>query len=524
MSKFSKTVAQNKRPLVWILAVMITYTLILVWGIQQNLPYLGEVDEPFFINPAVRIANRGSLNPEWFGQPGSTTIYPMAVLFHLWYAISQSGTLLHNNPELTAHFRQNISEYYYLARLVSIFYAVSTIPFIYQIGKRLFNRQTGLISMWLFLFYPLYIFHAQMARPDSATGFYIMLALWLILRVHDHSRLSHHLLAGMAIGFSIGTKYVLVALAPVYLLVCLIYIWQNRKNAQRTAEITKCAAGLIMIVVGFALSTPYFFLDFNTAMENIFLEARSEHLGADGLSKGQNLWFYLTVALPKIMTWPHILLAFGAMTLGIVRRKVPQLLLISFVCIYLIGMSISPLHWIRWMLQLVPVLVLFSAEGIRQIGLLFKEWQSKYVHFHPHILVGLVLLVSAYPIYKTVLHNIKQSNASTRVLAREWLLENVPADSKIAQEWYTAVLANTSFAVEERSDLTQDRVVANYYEEGFDYLLVSSGVYGRFYAEPERYASQIQFYNSLANEATLVQEFKPSPIRGGATIKIYHLP
>ncbi|VAW32168.1 hypothetical protein MNBD_CHLOROFLEXI01-5078 [hydrothermal vent metagenome] len=521
---FMNRLAHNKRPYLLVLGAMFLYAIILLWGIQQNLPFLPEIDEPFFVTPAIRIASSGSLNPEWFGQPGSTTIYPMALIFHLWYALSQGGSFLHSNPALTAHFVRNFSEYYYWGRLVSIIYAIITIPLLYQVGKRLFSHTTGLISIWLFLFYPLFIFHAQMTRPDSATAFFIMLALWLILRVYDQSRLTLHLLAGLAIGFSIGTKYVLLALAPVYLLVCLIHIWQKRQTAHFKAEISKSMAGLLMIVVGFAISTPYFFLDFNTALENILLEARSEHLGADGLSKGQNFWFYLTDALPKIITWPELILAYVAIAISILRRNVPQLLLISLLFIYFVGISLSPLHWVRWALQVIPIFALFAAEGLRHTALMIKKYLEKFTFIHRYVLVGLVLLVSASPIYETVLHNIKQSNLSTRVLAREWLLENAAPNSKIAQEWYTAFLKDTSFEVVDSWALGQDRVVLDYYDEDFDYLVVSSGMYFRFYADPERSPSQVQFYDSLADEAALVQEFTPSATRGGSVIKIYQLP
>src|SRR5690242_17232453 len=35
-------------------------------------------DEQFFVQPAVRMVAQGSLDPQWFGHPGSTTIYPIA--------------------------------------------------------------------------------------------------------------------------------------------------------------------------------------------------------------------------------------------------------------------------------------------------------------------------------------------------------------------------------------------------------------------------------------------------------------
>jgi hypothetical protein len=507
----------------WILGLFVLYLIVLIGGIQNNLPYLAEVDEPFFVLPAVRMASSGSLNPESFGHPGSTTIYPMALLFHLWYAFVEGGSLLHSNAQLETHFNQHFATYYYLGRLVSIAYAVFTLPLIYRLGQQAFRPVTGLVASGLFIFYPLLLNHAQMTRADSATVFFVALSLWLMLRLFETPSLSRHVLVGLVIGFGISTKYVLAALGPVYLLVCLIHLRQSWQTSQFAAQMAKTCLGLGMIVVGFAVTTPYFFLDFDTALENVLVEGRSEHLGADGLSKFGNFWFYLTAALPKIVGWPQLVLAYLAIGVGVWRRNFPQLILIAFVAVYLVGISISSLHWVRWALQVLPVMVLFAAEGISLVADRFAQVWRKRPYAYPTIFVAVLLLVSAGQIYDSVLHDIKQANPSTRILAREWLMENVPPNSKIGQEWYTAPLQGTTFEVVDTWALGQDRVVANYYDEAFNYLVVSSGMYNRFYADPERSPSQVQFYDSLNETAVLLQEIKPTTTRNGPTIKIYEL-
>ena len=69
------------------LAVCLTFIafIMYIWGIKQNLPYTPEVDEKIWVGRAVMMANTGSANPGWFGNPGSTVIYPMAMVFRLLY-------------------------------------------------------------------------------------------------------------------------------------------------------------------------------------------------------------------------------------------------------------------------------------------------------------------------------------------------------------------------------------------------------------------------------------------------------
>jgi hypothetical protein len=39
----------------------------------------------------VHIAATGDPNPGWFNHPGSTVIYPLAGLFHVWDVVAHQG-------------------------------------------------------------------------------------------------------------------------------------------------------------------------------------------------------------------------------------------------------------------------------------------------------------------------------------------------------------------------------------------------------------------------------------------------
>ena len=68
----------------WILICVIIIAFgFYVWTIQRDLPFTPEIDEPIFVLPAIRMASSGNLNPGWFGNPGSTVIYPLALRYHL---------------------------------------------------------------------------------------------------------------------------------------------------------------------------------------------------------------------------------------------------------------------------------------------------------------------------------------------------------------------------------------------------------------------------------------------------------
>jgi hypothetical protein len=58
-----------------------------------------------------------------------------------------------------------------------------------------------------------------------------------------------------------------------------------------------------------------------------------------------------------------------------------------------------------------------------------------------------------------------------------------------------------------------------YSEQGFDYLIFSQGMYGRFYQEPQRYGSQVSEYDKLFGRFQSVRLFKD----GGYEVRVYRV-
>lgn len=413
----------------WILVSIVGVAFgVHLWGIRQNLPFVPDIDEPVFVTRAVHMAASGDLNPGWFGNPGSTVIYPLAALYRTWHAVVHRGMCFHPDPNLQVTFDSNPGEFYLLGRLLTIAYAVMSIPFVYRIGRRAFGERAGLIGLWFSVLPPVAVAHAQVVRMDSAAVFFGMLSLWLCLRLHDRPTTGNHIVAGMAVGLSIATRYFMVALIPVLLAVDGLIL---RRQASRSGVLRDTwlgiGAGLLAIAVAFALSTPFFFLDFATALNDLGLEARSTHLGADGLSPAGNFSWYLIRAIPLSITWPQAVLAALGVALVVWKRQSLQILLLGFVVTFLAGISLSPLHWQRWVIQILPLLALFTALALdRAVAYLSTRLRPTGLVQRVSIATAL-LLISAWPAYQLILFDVRQASRSTRVLAREWVLQNLPA-------------------------------------------------------------------------------------------------
>jgi hypothetical protein len=135
-----------------------------------------------------------------------------------------------------------------------------------------------------------------------------------------------------------------------------------------------------------------------------------------------------------------------------------------------------------------------------------------------------ILLFSAWPAVTLVIDTIQKTGSSTRILAREWAMENLPLDSKLIIDRYTAHLVGTGFEYYAQSWSPPDHSLDEYISQDYDFIFINERLYQFRLAEPERYAGQLNFYNELFAKGNLVQAFRPSFFHDGPTILVYQLP
>lgn len=523
----------------FVLACIVAFAFVVhVWGIYQDLPIAPEVDESTKVLAAMNMISTGDMNPHWFGHPGSTIIYPLALLQHIWYVTTYHGKLFQVNPEVRAVFDATPSTFYLLGRMLSIAYAVATVPCVYLLGKRVFNTPVALLGTWFACLVPIALVNAQLARTDSAATFFGILGLWLCLRVYDQPTTRNQMLAGVVIGLAAASRYFMAALVPVLFAVDVLLIWQSssRRSTWRALR-SSMIVGMLAVPIIFAVTTPFFFLAPHEAWQSLKHEARGDNLGADGLSRLGNLWWYLSNGLPMSVTWPRYIFLLAGVILVAWRRRIDQLLLLLYTVVLLGEFCLSALHWQRWLIPILPVLALFTAAalfaGVERIAKQFALRQS----FQRALLVLVLVLVSAWPFSQEVQESLRNGQPSTRVLAREWIMQNLPPNTHLAVEWYSVsltvddfygqvgsrpagYLSGSQYALYESKSLSQQPLAA-YQTQHFQYLAVSSEMYDRYLAEAQRYPEQVAWYKNLFASQPLAQTFEPSATRGGPTIRIY---
>lgn len=512
-----------KYPLLLIILITFAFRM---WGIQGDLPLALGLDEASRVEPAMNIVANGDLNPHYLNHPSSTVIYPLAAIYHAWEVLFYQGDLFQANRAVNRRFTADFSEFYLLGRYLSVIFAVLNVPLVYLVGKMAFNSRVGLLGAWLAIFPVLAKTYAQLVRDDVTATFFTLLSLYFCLKLYITPTRSHHIKAGIVIGLALATRYLMAFLIPILVLVDGLLVWRNGLLPLKKSKpfLVNAALGGLFIGIAFVVTTPYFVISFSEAVDAITNEARTEHLGADGLSPPENFMWYLTEVIPgnDTLTWPVAILTLAGMLLLLLRPQPRSLILLAFAGIYIIGISMLALHRQRWLIPALPVLALFAAYAIDAIRLYLPRHQRWLRNGLPLLLLT---VVSAWPTYQLMLDGFRLDGDNTRLLAGQWMANNLPAASKIAIEEYSIVLDDSDrfeilgdFSLA-RVDWSRDEA----YRYGIRYLVVSSEVYNRFFNEADRYPVEVALYNALFSEEILLKEFSPAYTQRGPTIRIYQL-
>ncbi len=494
-------------------------------GIRKDLPYAPEIDEPLVVNAAVRIGALIDTDPGWFGHPASTLIYSLAGVYRLWSVVAYHGPLVGRDPRLMSRFLADSGEFYLLGRLLNVAFALAALPLLWAVGRRAFDDAAGLVAAWFVILSPLAVEHAQMVRSDTSAAFFGLLALWLCLRCHEQPSARRHVVAGLAIGLAVASRYFMVLLVAPFAFLSAAAWWGSEHRRSGWA-LGALALGMAAIPIGFLLAVPGFLANLPTVADNLRHEAKTSHLGADGLSPAGNLLWYLHEAIPDALSWPVALLAVAGVLLVLRDRQPKPLSLLVLVVAFLGGISLSSLHWERWLIPVLPVLALLAALSlVRLLRALGPGLRGRRLVRVVAVSLG-VLVVSTPAVARIVRSSLQQLEPSTRVRAREWALQHLPPGSTIAEEWYTAPLGpvpGKGIRVSQLRSLAEGHTLEDYARERYDVLIVSTGMYGRYLAEPARYPAEVAFYSRLFREGQLLQAFAPSATSRGPMIRIYRI-
>ncbi|MBI1277201.1 MAG: hypothetical protein GC179_03640 [Anaerolineaceae bacterium] len=170
----------------------------------------------------------------WAGQPLSVSLAKTATIEPhplLTYATFRGWGLVAGYSELAM-------------RLLPALMGLLGIPAIYAVGKRLGNRQIGLIAAFLYALHPFEIWHAQDARNYAIWAGVSLVALWLGLRLLDKQRKQDWLLYTLVASLAANIFYTELLTLAAFGIYVLITHWGKWKIILSWAAAAAIASAL----------------------------------------------------------------------------------------------------------------------------------------------------------------------------------------------------------------------------------------------------------------------------------------
>jgi 4-amino-4-deoxy-L-arabinose transferase-like glycosyltransferase len=496
------TVDMSRTDRTVLVAVLAVALGLRTWNLTAGLPYAVGVDEPQLVERAVRMMKTGDYHPHFFDYP-SLYIYAQLLM-----AIGRflAGAFLGEYRSLSAFTGENL---YPVARLLTAIVGVATVWLTTRIGMR-WGRTEALVGALLLAVMPMHVRESHYVLTDVPVTFFVTLTLLASLRAGEQPTLARFAQAGAAAGLAAATKYNggLVVVLPL-----VVAVWPAIADRAHRVHFTGVVLGSAL--VAFLLTAPYTVLDLPAFLQE-FARLNGEYRTLAPASspwliylKHLRLGFGWLALVASVCGLGLALFHVGRATNGVHRLR--WLLLALFPLLYYAMLSGRTLIFGRYLLPLLPMLCLMAGIALAAAATLARQGLGGRA---AQALVVLLLLAVVVPPARTsVLFDTGLGAPSTRRMAYRWLLENVPADTKIAVEAGALRMPDGAYPTVQMARII-DQPLMFYRAHQVRYLITSSEALG---ADPEQVR---EYFNGLGPLFVVA----PSEKRRGPEIRIYAVP
>lgn len=538
--------AYGKDPRRWawpILALILLVALGLrLWGIEQGLPYIYNIDEAgHFVPKAIEMFS-GSLDPHYFVNPPGLT-YVLYLVFAVWIGGAHA---------VQSEYARDPANVYLIARVTVALFSVASVWLLYALGARLFERRIALLAAALETVAFLPVFYGHYALNDAFTLAPLTLSLLGSAGVLTKGRKRDYAIAGIGLGLGCAGKYTAgIAIVPLFAAIAARYLQSPRDGARRLLGGIGISGGCA--IAAFLIANPYALLDFARFHSDLVHQSSlaEEAQGKLGAPRESGFVYYLW-SFTWGLGWVPALAALGG-AIAVWRRNARVgWLLVPAPVLFLLFMGLQDRYFGRWLLPIFPVACLLAAYfGVTAVGALNARLPAGWRAHRPVLAAGciaapIVALLLAQGTVFSVHSDLVLSRADTRNLTREWMVANVPRGSRIVLEpvvpnaWVAqrGALAQTGPSADrwtkyrslrsviaadgrlapgaahevslEDYETTLSPALVGWYERlGYCWVVTGSTESGRAIADPRAAPLAVAYYAALRREAQLAYHASP---------------
>lgn len=478
-----------------------------VWGISSGLPQSYVADEYDYVHKSIKMLKRGEFNPRWWYYPSFKSYMTLGTYAAVYLAGTRAGRWQTVN-EITEE------DMLYWGRFVAVVFGTGTIFLTFLLGRRLFGNRAGLMAAALLAVFPSAVVQSQINKPDPILAFMTTLSVLVSYLYFRKGGTKLALASGLVIGVAMGTKYngVLVVI-PFLLAVAL-------RHGRRIFSEPDLYLGAGGSILAFLAVNPFLLADFARFLNHI-----SEPLytygftGKEGGSGVDNWYQHARYAVLFGTGLWAFSAAFVGLGVALYRLDASLVVALSFPVVYASVVSAQLVHWPGLFTPVYPFLAILAAFAIKEAAV-FVGKSRRAAWVEPYVLGALMILLMLFPTRMSIRYDKEATLPDTGNIARAWINETFEPGTHFVAERHTPMPDRKRFRVSQESRMIH-KSVAHYREEGVQFLIVSSQIYGR-YGPEHRFT---RAYEKLFEICPLVAEFEP--VEGklqGPTIRVLRVP
>ena len=362
---------------------------------------------------------------------------------------------------------------------------------------------------------PLFVRHSLVVSPDMPLTLCTLLGLLAALDVPARGALRDSVRGGLWLGLGAACKY-----SPGLLAVPLLVGHAGRPGGRRGLGVLRDGRlwlAPLFSLVAFALATPFTLLDLAKRWADFRLGAEVLAAGQYGSARVPAALFYLRDTLPGDLGWPLLLLVAAGVAWAFVRRTPERVVTLSFVVAYGLVFGLVPTAFARYLLPILPPALALTAAAAADL------WERARARRWVAAAAAVALVGLGWQSANFMDEYLRPD---TRARARDWFLARVPDRTLVATEylgpplpdrtqreaaaaargvsphWGAAAMRGPAYWVTPIPlSFPDPEITAAFYDApaclDYAYVVTSSGVSGRYLADPARFPVQADFYAAL---------------------------
>ena len=239
-----------------------------LFGIGFGLPYFSNFyirpDETLIVVPGIRFF-------ETLGDPGGFA-YPAllkmlcGIIFQAYFQVSRLFHITTINS-IVDHFILDPSQYFIVARSISVVSGSLTIFIVYKVAQKIFSRGTALLAALLIAVAPLSVRDSHFAVTDTLLAFLTTLCISITLSYIEAPLKRERrflLMVSIVAGLALASKYSFLLLFPTVLLAIVLKQMEFPRKMMIQISIMFCVAFFVFMAIN-----PYVILRHMEALKDV---------------------------------------------------------------------------------------------------------------------------------------------------------------------------------------------------------------------------------------------------------------